>query len=269
MRALITNDDGIDSPGLAVLARVALDAGYEVTVAAPAGEASGASASLIGGEVDGRLVVEERACPDLPVGARSFAVGATPGLIAFLAAYDAFGPRPDLVLSGVNRGSNTGHAVLHSGTVGAAFSAMTHGIHAMAVSIASGNPQHWLTAGTVARHALPWLTDQPADRGILNVNVPDLRAADVRGVRSAPLAPFGAVQAALETDDAGRHTVRYADIDPMQDAASDAGLLASGWATLTVLQAPCFDSTARLPEHLDGVPGADRGSPSSGRADEH
>lgn len=254
VRALITNDDGIDSPGLAVLARVALDAGYEVTVVAPAQEASGASASLIGGEVDGRLVMEERACPGLPSGATSYAVGATPGLIAFLAAYEAFGPRPDLVLSGVNRGSNTGNAVLHSGTVGAAFSAMTHGIHAMAVSVASSQPQHWETAEAVARHALPWLTEQPADGGILNVNVPDLPVANVRGVRSAPLARFGAVQATLDTDHAGQHTVRYAEIDPTQDAASDAGMLAAGWATLTLLQAPCFDAEARLPEHLDGVP---------------
>ncbi|MBE3074485.1 MAG: 5'/3'-nucleotidase SurE, partial [Actinobacteria bacterium] len=215
MRALITNDDGIDSPGLAVLARVALDAGYGVMVAAPAREASGASASLIGGEVDGRLVVEEKACPGLPAGVRSLAVSATPGLIAFLAAYDGFGPRPDLVLSGVNRGSNTGHAVLHSGTVGAAFSAMTHGIHAMAVSMASGQPRHWATAGAVARHVLPWLTSQPADRGVLNVNVPDLPTMGVLGIRKAPLARFGAVQATLEADDAGQHTVRYADIYPM------------------------------------------------------
>jgi 5'-nucleotidase len=254
VRALITNDDGIDSPGLAVLARVALDAGYDVTVAAPAREYSGASASLLGAEVDGQLAVEERPSPDLPPGVRSLAVAAAPGLIAFLAAFDAFGPRPDLVLSGVNRGSNTGYAVLHSGTVGAAFSALTHDIRAMAVSLASGRPQHWPTAGVVAAHALPWLLDQPVGRGVLNVNVPDLPVDGLRGVRSAPLARFGAVQASLEEDDAGTRTVRYTEIDPAQDPDSDAGPLASGWATLTLLQAPCYDHTAVLPEHLDGPP---------------
>jgi 5'-nucleotidase len=181
-------------------------------------------------------------------------VSAAPALIAFLAAYDAFGPRPDLVLSGVNRGPNTGHAVIHSGTVGAALSAMTHGIHAMAVSMPSDQPQHWGTAGDVVAHALPWLTSRPATDGVLNVNVPDLPASRLRGVRKAPLARFGAVQATVETDDTGQHTVRYAEIDPTQEQDSDAGLLAAGWATLTLLQAPCFDASADLPEHPDGAP---------------
>lgn len=255
MRALITNDDGIDSPGLAVLARVALDAGFEVTVAAPAREFSGASASLLGVEVDGRLAVEQKACPDLPDGVRSLAVAAAPGLIAFLAADGGFGPRPDLVLSGVNRGPNIGHAVVHSGTVGAAFSALTHDIRAMAVSLNAARPRHWATAGLVAAHALPWVLEQPVARGVLNVNVPDLPAGEVRGVRAAPLARFGAVQATVDTDDAGGHTVRFTEIDPSRDADSDAGLLAVGWATLTLLQAPCYDATAALPEHRDGAPG--------------
>ncbi len=254
MRALITNDDGIDSPGLAVLARVALDAGFDVTVAAPAREFSGASASLLGAEVDGKLVVEEKAAPGLPPGVRSLAVAGAPGLIAFLASFDGFGPRPDLVLSGVNRGSNTGHAVLHSGTVGAAFSALTHDIRAMAVSLAAGRPEHWETAGAVAGHVLPWVLDQPAGHGVLNVNVPDVPAGRLRGIRKAPLARFGAVQAALDTDDAGLHTIRYTAIDPTQDQDSDAGLLAQGWATLTLLRAPCYDDGAALPEHPDGPP---------------
>ncbi len=258
MRALITNDDGIDSPGLAVLARVALAAGFEVLVAAPATEFSGASASLLGVEVDGRLSVKEKGCPDLPDGVPSLAVGAAPGLIAFLAADGGFGPRPDLVLSGVNRGPNTGYAVVHSGTVGAAFSALTHDIRAMAVSIDAARPVHWATAEVVAAHALPWVLEQPVERGVLNVNVPDLPVDQLRGVRSAPLARFGAVQATVDTDDAGGRTVRYAEIDRSREPDSDAGLLAAGWATLSLLQAPCFDADAQLPEHLDGAPDVTR-----------
>ncbi len=254
MRALITNDDGIDSPGLAVLVRVALAAGFEVLVAAPAREFSGASASLLGVEVDGRLSVEEKPCPDLPDGVPSLAVGAAPALIAFLAADGGFGPRPDLVLSGVNRGPNTGFAVVHSGTVGAAFSALTHDIRAMAVSLDAAAPVHWATAEAVAGHVLPWVLEQPVDRGVLNVNVPDLPVGELRGIRSAPLARFGAVQATVDTDDAGGRTVRYTEVDRSQDRDSDAGLLADGWATLSLLQAPCFDPDAALPEHLDGPP---------------
>jgi 5'-nucleotidase len=256
MRALITNDDGIESPGLAVLARVALDAGYEVTVAAPWQEYSGASASLLGVEHGGRLVMGPRTAPGLPDGVRSLAVKASPALISFLAAHEGFGPRPDVVLSGVNRGPNTGHAVIHSGTVGATLSAMTHGIHGLAVSNASSDPQHWGTAGLVAAHGLRWLTERPATEGVLNMNVPDLPAEELRGVRSAPLAAFGAVQAQVEEDDETdvegdevRYLVTYSEIDPTQEPESDAGLLAAGWATMTLIQAPCFDRDADLPDH--------------------
>lgn len=257
MRALVTNDDGIDSPGLAVLARVAVDAGFEVVVAAPATEHSGASASLLGAGADGRLRYEERPAPGLPDGVRSFAVQAAPGLIGFLAAQHGFAGRPDLVLSGVNRGANTGHAVIHSGTVGAAFSAATHGIRAMAVSLAAARPEHWATAGTVAAHALPWVLAQDAGR-VLNVNVPDRPLAQVRGVVRAPLAGFGAVQARLDAAGEGAVIVTYAEIDPARDTAShpgsDAGMLAAGYATLTLLRAPYADDDADLPVHPDGPP---------------
>lgn len=265
MRALVTNDDGIDSPGLAVLARVAQEAGFDVVVAAPEREHSGASASLLGAEADGRLIYAERAAPGLPEGVRSFAVRAAPALIAFLAAQEGFAGRPDLVLSGVNRGANTGHAVIHSGTVGAAFSAATHGIPAMAVSLAAARPAHWATAGAVAAHVLPWVLRREPGR-VLNVNVPDLPLADVRGVVGAPLAAFGAVQARLDVAGEGAVTVTYTAIDAARDtvpelgsasgsaSGSDAGRLAAGYATLTLLLAPYADADADLPVHPDGPP---------------
>lgn len=250
MRALVTNDDGIDSPGLAVLARVALDAGFEVTVAAPRREASGASASLVGAEPDPRVLVEERACPGLPDGCTSYAVRATPALITFLAAHDELGRRPDLVLSGVNRGANTGYAVIHSGTVGAAVSAAVHGIRAMAVSIASDRVEHWETAGVVAARVLPWVLAREEVGSVLNVNVPDQLPERLRGIRKAPLAAFHLVQPRVHEVAPGTFTVAYEGIDPMRDAESDAGLLATGWATLTLLKAPYYRADADLPEHI-------------------
>src|SRR5690606_26682121 len=112
----------------------------------PAVESSGASASLLGREDDGRLVVDHRLPPGAPDDIESYAVRAAPALIVFVAAYGGFGPVPDVVLSGVNKGANTGHAVLHSGTVGAALSASTHGIRSMAVSLSDPEPKHWETA---------------------------------------------------------------------------------------------------------------------------
>ncbi|GEA90093.1 5'/3'-nucleotidase SurE [Cellulomonas cellasea] len=260
MRALVTNDDGISSPGLAVLVAVARDAGYDVTVAAPAAEASGSGTSLVGVEHGGRLRVERRTAPGVDGDVPSFAVHATPALIAFLAAYEGFGPRPDVVLSGVNRGANTGHAVLHSGTVGAALSAMTLGIHGLAVSLDSPDPRHWATAGVVAARGLRWLVGRDAGDGVLNVNVPDRPADALRGVRAATLAPFGAVQASVRADDAGDLVVRYRATDDEAAAGSDAGLLADGWATLTLLRAPCADAAVELPEVLDGPLAAPDGS---------
>lgn len=250
MRVLVTNDDGIESPGLAVLARVALAAGAdEVVVAAPARDSSGASASLIGAELDGRLIVDRTDAPDLPAGVDSFAVRAAPALIAFVAAHGGFGPKPDLVLSGVNRGANTGHAVLHSGTVGAALSAATHGIGGLAVSIADARPQHWATSGVFTAHVLEWMLDQPRlpDR-VINLNVPDRPVADVRGLRRAPLAAFGAVQARVHEVEHGHLMLTYSELAAAQESDTDAGLLLRGWATVTQLYAPAFDADAPLPE---------------------
>lgn len=99
---------------------------------------------------------------------------AAPALIAFASSYGACGDRPELVLSGINLGANTGHASLHSGTVGAALSAVTRGIPALAVSMASADPVHWDTAEEVCRVALQWIEEHlPQDR-ILNINVPDV-----------------------------------------------------------------------------------------------
>jgi 5'-nucleotidase len=249
VRVLVTNDDGIDSPGLTTLAVMAADAGHDVVVAAPARESSGASASLLGAEQDGRLIVAPKSSPGLPEGITSFAVRAAPGLIAFVAAYGGFGPKPDLVLSGVNRGANTGHAVLHSGTVGAALSGATHGIPGLAVSMAYHEPRHWETAAAFARPVLDWLVAQGPDQArVLNLNVPDLPADQVRGLRKAPLASFGAVQARIHELEHGHLQLTYSDVEITREPDTDAGLLARGWATVTQLRAPCFDADADLPE---------------------
>src|SRR5690606_33742122 len=124
--ALITNDDGIDATGLRVLADCAIHAGLEVVVAAPSWDSSGAGASLTAVEDDGRVVLREAELAG--VTGRCISIDAAPAFIVRSAMSGAFGARPDVVLSGVNHGPNTGHAVLHSGTVGAALTAATHGV---------------------------------------------------------------------------------------------------------------------------------------------
>ena len=155
MRALITNDDGIDSAGLRTLAQVAVAAGLKVTVAAPDGERSGSSAAMSGLAEGGRVLVEDRTLDGL-ADVRTVAVQASPAMIVFLGAHGAFGEPPDIVLAGINRGPNVGRAILHSGTVGAALTAQAAGLPAMAVSLASARAEHWDTAAAVATRALTW-----------------------------------------------------------------------------------------------------------------
>jgi 5'-nucleotidase len=189
IHALVTNDDGIDSEGLWQLAALARDCGLTPVIAAPLVESSGSSAGLTSVGSDGRVVTEQRTIPGLD-GVPAYAVRALPGYIALLSSQGAFGPAPRVVLSGVNRGANTGNAVLHSGTVGAALTACTHGTAAIAVSLAAdetSDPLHWRTAAEMAGRVLPWVlkADQPM---VLNLNVPNTPVAAVRGLRRAGLA---------------------------------------------------------------------------------
>lgn len=192
MRLLVTNDDGIDAPGIRFLARALADAGEDVVVAAPSQEASGMSAAMTAVEDEGRIVVTSHELDGL-AGVEAYGVAGSPAFIALIASRGAFGPAPDLVFSGINRGANAGVAVLHSGTVGAAFTAAENGARALAVSLdvltagaasaASGGAaavrpgtaderRHWASAAAVAADLLPAVKALP-EGTVLNLNVPD------------------------------------------------------------------------------------------------
>ncbi|WP_127125910.1 5'/3'-nucleotidase SurE [Georgenia sp. SYP-B2076] len=255
MRVLVTNDDGIASPGLTVLARAALDAGHEVVVVAPHRQYSGASAALTAQEEDGHLVLVDERPPGLPDGVRAFGVKAAPALITFVASFGAFGEKPEVVMSGINLGANTGRAILHSGTVGAALSASGHGIRAMAVSIASADPQHWDTAEQVSALGLDWLVKQDQDDRVLNINVPDVAPERLRGLRSAELASFGAVQARVKERRKGYVQLTYSGVEAEDEPGTDHYLLARGWATATMLRAPVDDDSGLTLPTFDGRAG--------------
>ena len=234
MKALIVNDDGVDSPGLAALARVAVEAGLDVRVAAPHIERSGASAALTALEADGKLEVSRRSIEGLP-DVEVLAVHGSPALITFVASYGAFGEIPDIVLSGINLGPNTGRAILHSGTVGAALTGGVNDACGLAVSLDVGldpSAYHWDTAAAVVRRLIPVLLEHP--RGtVFNVNVPNVPLDTEVDVREATLAPFGIVQTTMTEPIEGnvRLTVRELPDDPIE--GTDAALLAAGFATIT------------------------------------
>ena len=237
MNAFITNDDGVDSVGIRVLAAAAVDAGFTVTVGAPSWDSSGASASLTSVEHEGRFLVEERTW-DAPTVDRIYAVEAAPAFIVRAAITGAFGPEPDVVLSGVNHGFNTGRAVLHSGTVGAALTAYTHGTPAIVVSTADTMRHNWATVSAVVADSLAWLAEQSRPT-VVNVNVPDLPHDELRGIAAARLASFGAVQAVVTETGRGYVKLAYTGVEEQGEPGTDVALLIDGYATITALEAVC------------------------------
>jgi len=257
-RVLITNDDGIAAPGLRWLAKAAHANGYDVVVAAPQREASGMSAALSAVTEDGRVVFSRQTLSGAEA-ITAYGVAASPSYITVLAKLGVFGPAPDVVLSGINRGANAGRAILHSGTVGAALTAANNDIRALAVSLdvlsptaassgsggaaiaaldtADDEARNWSTAADLACLLLPWLMAAP-EATVLNLNVPDLPGAEVAGLRQATFAPFGQVQMAVA--ETGQDFVRTAiqEEGSRQVPGTDLAWLADGYATVTAIRPP-------------------------------
>jgi 5'-nucleotidase len=229
-RVVLTNDDGIDSPGLTLFAE-RLSGLYDLVVAAPAADMSGSGTGIgpLGPDLG---VTLESVSLD---GITGYTVDGPPGLAVMAAALGAFGRAPDLVVSGVNAGMNTGHSVIHSGTVGAVLTAKTFGGRGLAVSLAQSDPWQWETAVAVGMAAAGWML---ADRGrpdVLNVNVPGVALDQVAGVHWADLDEFGYFR--LATADLTGKKLQFV-IGPASagsDPASDTALCARNYVSVTPL----------------------------------
>jgi 5'-nucleotidase len=232
VRILVTNDDGVRAPGIAPLAAAVVAAGHDVVVAAPQEDMSGSSAAIGRMHADETIDVEEVELEG--VDAPCFGVLGPPALAVMAARLGGFGEPPAVIVSGINPGPNTGRAVLHSGTVGAALTAANFGVSGLAVSIGVGDPYRWETAAELAVAALAWLVEQPP-KTVLNLNVPNLPRDEVRGVRAASLAPFGTVRAALVESQGGGLQMELAEHGVELPPDSDTALVRSGWAALTSL----------------------------------
>lgn len=233
MRILVTNDDGVDAPGFLPLVAAVVSTGHDVVAAPPQHEMSGQGAAIGKLHVDRSIDVEERELPGLP-GIRCHAVDGPPALCVIAGHLGAFGDPPDLVVSGINPGPNTGGAVLHSGTVGAALTAANFGFSGLAVSMGVGKPMHWETAAELALPALAWLSEQPA-RTVVNLNVPNLPLDEVLGVRWGELATFGSVRTALVESQGGRLQMEFVGRRDEHPEHTDAGLVDRGYAALSLL----------------------------------
>jgi 5'-nucleotidase len=181
MRILVTNDDGIHAPGLEICAEIAHALSDDVWVVAPEFDQSGVSHSLSLNDP-----LRKRA-----VGERRFAIKGTPTDCVIMGVRNILdGKAPDLILSGVNRGSNVADDVSYSGTIAGAIEGTILGIPSIAMSqsygAASRQRPHWTTASRFGPDLIRRLLSEGIPKGILiNVNFPDCAPDDVKGIAIA------------------------------------------------------------------------------------
>ncbi len=176
MNILLVNDDGIDAPGIAKLYEAVRGFG-SVTVVAPDGEQSAVGHGIT---LDKPMPVRTVVRDGLFTGT---AVCGTPADCVKLALTEIMDHRPDLVISGINLGCNTGLNVIYSGTVGGAAEAAFNRIPAIAVSLTTYKDPLWETAVRFTRDLVRTVIEQGMPDGIvLNVNIPNVPSAAIAGV---------------------------------------------------------------------------------------
>lgn len=181
MRILLTNDDGINAPGLYVLEKIAAQLSDDIWICAPSEEQSGAGHSLT---LNRPVRLREHA-------PRRFSVSGTPTDAVTLGLKKVLPGPPDLILSGVNRGANLGDDVTYSGTVSAALEGALAGVRAIALSQVYskediGNAVDFSAAEEWGADVLRPLLDAPfAPRTLVNVNFPPVSGSNVKGIRVA------------------------------------------------------------------------------------
>lgn len=230
-RVLVTNDDGIDSPGLKALARVLSDQ-FEVIVAAPKSDMSGSGTGIGRFDVDTGVEMTPVSMEEAPT---AYSIDGPPGLAVTAAALGAFGRQPDLVVSGINAGINTGHSIIHSGTVGAALTARTFKMKGLAISLDQSDPWHWETATEFAPAAARWLVNRVEGPHILNMNVPAVPPGEVAGTHWADLDEFGYIRVANANVEDRRLQFVVGSRRERSDPASDTVLCSENYVTITPL----------------------------------
>ncbi len=179
MRILVVNDDGINASGIKALASKIAEK-HDVTVVAPDSERSATSHSI----TIHRPLRVKKAQPAGMDGIPCFVVDGLPVDCTKVGITHVMHFDTDLVVSGINHGSNMGSDILYSGTVSAALDAVIMGYRAMAVSIASFNPINLLSAAEIALRLIDsgMFNEQP-DGVLYNLNVPDLPLNEIKGLR--------------------------------------------------------------------------------------
>lgn len=238
MKILITNDDGIFSAGIEALWRALVEFA-DVTIAAPDRERSAMSQAI----TVAQPILVDRYELDHPR-VTAWKVGGTPTDCVKFALEAGKIDKPDVLVSGINHGPNIGTDVLYSGTVSAAIEGALHGIPSIAVSLDSWGGNGFETAASYAATLVKKIATEPLPAGtLLNVNVPALPAADIKGMAMTKLGQRLYANAFHERKDPRGRTYYWIGgtiIDAVNDADTDVAAVQAGLVSITPIH---FDLT--------------------------
>jgi len=252
-KILLTNDDGLSSPGLTTLVHELQRTGrYDLRVVAPEKEQSGVGHCIT---IHWPLFAEKVRLPDPVSDVPAFHVAGTPADCVKLAITNLFPDFvPDLVVSGINRGPNVGMNIFYSGTVGGAMEACMNGIPSLAVSLDIPKNGLWhfglaselcvpIIDAMVANGVPPW--------SVLNVNFPNCAQSAIKGTKLTSQGKSGFKEFYVEeAPENGRRKFRlegemvFRDTDPLVDAVA----VRDGWISVTPLglSVQDMDATAKV-----------------------
>ncbi len=234
---LVTNDDGVQAPGIVELAR-ALTALDEVTVVAPDREHSAVS----------HAVTLRHPLRVTRLAPGRYSVDGTPSDCIHLASFHILPRKPDLLVSGVNRGPNLGDDLTYSGTVWAALEGRLMGIPAFAVSLAAEDPRDYRPAADFAVRAARWvLAHGLPPETILNINVPDVPVLDLSRVRITRQGRRRFSESVVEKTDPRGGRYFWIGGTPLEIEGgedTDVGAVAAGFISITPLHADMTNHAA-------------------------
>ncbi|EFK96901.1 5'-nucleotidase surE (Nucleoside 5'-monophosphate phosphohydrolase) [sediment metagenome] len=237
MNVLLTNDDGVDSAGLRALA-AAMPVGTQAVIAAPHSEKSATSHSISLGQ---RLRVDESVQSGIPC----YAVHGTPADCVKFALSELKHFVPDLIVSGINQGANTGVSVYYSGTISAAREGLINRIPSMAVSLCSKISRDYIPSMEIVQQFVDAYAAEIIPKNVLiNINVPALPKGEIKGVKITKQAASRFIEEFVpEREHDGRKTYKLAgEIELYEpDGTSDEEAINDGYISVTPLKLDLTD----------------------------
>ena len=228
-RILISNDDGIDAIGIAVLQEIASQLSDDIWVIAPSKNQSGASRAIT---LRSDVVIEE-------IGLKTYKCSGTPSDCIIFGMSQILDAPPDLVLTGINHGMNVADDILYSGTVAGAMEASLLGVPAIALSQRYGYEKSIdysasrLYGTTVIRHILDIGIPR---RTVMNVNFPKTDPSEIKGMKAAHLDKHKLGDVIVSGDAPNHYRLGPLHSDPETGVGSDRAVLNDGWISLTPLK---------------------------------